>query len=71
MNCLLLCIAAVTAGLVSASAQQDKPWRIGALYPLTGNLAVLGNENLVGARFAVEMINETGDVDRRPVELVT
>ena len=46
MNRLLLCIAAVTAGLVSASAQQDKPWRIGALYPLTGNLAVLDNENL-------------------------
>jgi branched-chain amino acid transport system substrate-binding protein len=45
--------------------------RIGALYPLTGNLAVLGNENLEGAKIAVEMINDAGGVNGKKVELVT
>lgn len=71
MRRILLCLAALALSLAGASAQQDKPWRIGALYPLTGNLALLGNENLVGARIAVAMINEAGGVDGRPVELVT
>jgi branched-chain amino acid transport system substrate-binding protein len=71
MSRLLLGLAALAIGLGGASAQQDKLWRVGALYPLTGNLALLGNENLTGARIAVEMINEAGGVDGRPVELVT
>jgi branched-chain amino acid transport system substrate-binding protein len=71
MSRLLLGLAALAIGFGGASAQQGKLWRVGALYPLTGNLALLGNENLTGARIAVEMINEAGGVDGRPVELVT
>jgi branched-chain amino acid transport system substrate-binding protein len=50
-------------------AQQT--WRIGALYPLTGGLALLGTENLNGARIAVDMINERGGVAGNKIELVT
>ncbi|XUJ36230.1 ABC transporter substrate-binding protein [Bradyrhizobium japonicum] len=41
-----------------------------ALYPLTGGLALLGNENLNGARIAVDMINEKGGIAGKKVELV-
>lgn len=64
----LLIVAAVATG---ASAQEEEDWRIGALYPLTGNLALLGNENLNGARIAVDMINEKGGVDGHKIVLVT
>ena len=60
-----------TVALGSAMAQDAEPWRIGALYPLTGNLALLGNENLNGAQIAVDMINEDGGVDGHMIELVT
>ncbi len=71
MKRMLISMAALVVGISSAVAQQGQPWRIGALYPLTGNLALLGNENLNGARVAVEMINEAGGVDGRKVELVS
>ena len=66
----LIAALALTVSASGAMAQQAQPWRIGALYPLTGNLALLGNENLNGAKVAVEMINESGGVAGRPVELV-
>jgi len=59
---------ALVASVFAAQAQES--WRIGALYPLTGSLALLGNENLNGARIAVDMINEKGGVAGRKVELV-
>ena len=44
--------------------------RIGVLYPLTGSLALLGNENLDGAKVAMEMINEAGGISGKKVEFV-
>lgn len=64
-----LAIAAVVALTAPVSAQDT--WKIGALYPLTGNLAVLGNENLNGAQIAVEVVNEQGGINGRKVELVS
>ncbi|MDP9901917.1 ABC transporter substrate-binding protein [Variovorax ginsengisoli] len=52
-------------------AQTPETWKIGALYPLTGSLALLGTENLNGAKVAVEMINERGGVAGHKIELVT
>jgi branched-chain amino acid transport system substrate-binding protein len=71
MKRIRLALMAAAALAVSASgALAQQTWRIGALYPLTGNLALLGNENLNGAKIAVEMINEAGGVAGRKVELV-
>ncbi len=67
----LLAAASAAAMLASGSAMAQQTWRIGALYPLSGNLALLGNENLVGARIAVDMINERGGVAGKKVELVS
>jgi branched-chain amino acid transport system substrate-binding protein len=61
-------LAASSVGPRAARAADT--WRIGALYPLTGGLAVLGNENLNGAQIAVDMINDAGGVAGRKVELV-
>lgn len=44
--------------------------RIGVLYPLTGTLALLGNENLDGARVAQDMINEAGGILGKKVEFI-
>lgn len=52
-----------------ARAQSD-PWKIGVLYPLSGNLSVLGTEALAGAQVAADMVNEQGGVNGRKVELV-
>lgn len=69
---MLLGVAALAACLATADAgHAQETVRIGALYPLTGNLAVLGNENLAGAKIAVDMINEAGGVGGKQVELVT
>ena len=68
MKSFILAAFALVASVFAAQAQET--WRIGALYPLTGSLALLGNENLNGARIAVDMINEKGGVAGRKVELV-
>jgi branched-chain amino acid transport system substrate-binding protein len=69
----------VAAGLGSLMAAPVMPrrafaasgeLRIGALYPLSGSLSVLGTEALAGARVAVEMVNEAGGVGGQKVVLV-
>ena len=57
------------AGSIFAAESQET-WRIGALYPLTGSLALLGNENINGARIAVDILNERGGIAGRKIELV-
>jgi branched-chain amino acid transport system substrate-binding protein len=63
-------IALMTLG-VTAPAVAQETWKVGALYPLTGGLAVLGNENFEGAQIAVDVINEQGGIVGRKVELVS
>jgi branched-chain amino acid transport system substrate-binding protein len=43
---------------------------LGALFPYTGNLALLGNEQFNGCDVAVEMVNERGGIDGKKIELV-
>jgi branched-chain amino acid transport system substrate-binding protein len=50
--------AATASASMLASVHAQDVWKIGALYPMTGSLALLGTENLNGARVAVDMINE-------------
>jgi branched-chain amino acid transport system substrate-binding protein len=57
--------------LMTTPLAAQEAWKIGALYPLTGNLALLGNENLNGAQIAVEVVNEAGGIGGKKVELVT
>ena len=57
--------------LMTTPLAAQETWKIGALYPLTGNLALLGNENLNGAQIAVDVVNEAGGIGGKKVELVT
>ncbi len=63
----LLAAPALTA---RGARAQDSEWRIGALYPLSGNLSVLGTEALAGTEVAIDLANEQGGVAGRRVALV-
>ena len=63
-------LAALMSAVVATAAHAQSNWKIGALYPLSGSLALLGTENLNGARIAVDMINEQGGVSGNKIELV-
>ena len=64
---VLACVGA--ASLVSTHAQaQDL--KIGALYPLSGGLALLGDESYRGAVMAVEERNAAGGINGKKVVLV-
>src|SRR5689334_12551505 len=49
---------------------QAKPYRVGALQPLSGAAAAGGKTALVGTQMAVDRINKSGGVNGRPIELV-
>jgi len=62
----------VSAGLLFAPVDgRAQDWRIGALFPLSGNLSVLGTEALAGDQIAVDMVNEQGGVKGHKIVLVT
>jgi branched-chain amino acid transport system substrate-binding protein len=52
---------------ISSSAMAAEPYRIGALFPFTGNLALLGNESFNGATIAEDMVNEKGGINGRKI----
>ncbi|MGI6733606.1 MAG: ABC transporter substrate-binding protein [Anaerovoracaceae bacterium] len=49
---------------------ESEPLKVGAIYPLSGANALLGNQCLTAVRIAVDMVNEAGGVHGRPVELI-
>ncbi|MCX5908902.1 MAG: ABC transporter substrate-binding protein [Deltaproteobacteria bacterium] len=55
---------------ISSSVMAAEPYRIGALCPFTGNLALLGNESFNGAVIAQDLVNEKGGVKGRKIEWV-
>lgn len=66
----VLCLLVAAATLLPATARAADPLRLGALFPFSGSLALLGNETFYGVELATEMINERGGVLGRPVTLV-
>ena len=55
---------------VSPSVMAAETWRIGALFPFTGSLALLGNESFNGAVITQDMVNEKGGIQGKKVEWV-
>jgi branched-chain amino acid transport system substrate-binding protein len=53
-----------------AAFGQARPYRIGALQPLSGAAAAGGKTALVGTQMAVDRINAAGGVNGRPIELL-
>jgi branched-chain amino acid transport system substrate-binding protein len=62
-------IATVVLGSISTSAMAEV--KFGALYPLSGGLALLGEESYRGLELAVDQINDNGGVQGETVVLET
>jgi len=58
------------AGPNGAVSGGEKPIRIGALYPTTGSLALLGEESWRGTAIAVKLRNAAGGINGRKIEVV-
>ena len=48
----------------------ETPVRVGMVDPLTGVYAAIAQNEVVGAKFAVEEINQKGGILGRPIELL-
>ena len=57
--------AILIMGMFSVASAAD--YRIGALFPFTGSLALLGNETFNGAVIAQDIVNEKGGIKGRKV----
>jgi branched-chain amino acid transport system substrate-binding protein len=53
-----------------AAFGQAKPYKIGAMQPLSGAGAAGGKTALVGTQMAADRINKSGGINGRPIELV-
>src|ERR1700752_3834364 len=53
-----------------AAFGQAKPYKIGALQPLSGAGAAGGQTARVGTQMAVDRINKSGGINGRPIELI-
>ncbi|WP_158555788.1 ABC transporter substrate-binding protein [Peribacillus glennii] len=63
-------IVLTACGGKEAGGGDSDTLEIGALFPLSGDLALLGEESFRGAELAVEEINKNGGIDGKKVKLV-
>jgi branched-chain amino acid transport system substrate-binding protein len=70
-NKLLLLIGTVVLSVfIFGGAQAQDVWRIGAIYPLSGPMALLGNHDMNGVELATEIINERGGIAGKKIKLI-
>ena len=63
--------ALITAGLITiAAAQKVTTPTIGIALAQTGNVALLGQEQVIGAKFAEKYLNARGGINGTPFKLV-
>lgn len=67
---LLLAAVISLFGLSSVSGQDQEPIKIGIAVAQTSNVALLGQEQVIGAQIAEVYFNERGGVNGRPIQLV-
>ena len=73
MRKLMTVLSLILVLLVSAcgkSGSSEDTIKIGALFPLTGDLALLGEESFRGVELAVEEFNAKGGLDGRKIDLI-
>lgn len=78
MKKILLLVLVISLFTLAACGNSDgdkkdkkESIKIGAIYPKTGALALLGTESLRGAQVAVDEANANGGIDGQKIELVT
>ena len=64
----LFCLALIAVAPLSAKAQDV--YRIGAIYPLSGPMALLGTHDMNGVELATDIFNERGGVKGKKVKLI-
>jgi len=67
---LLALTVLISVCAIATNSWAKKPYKIGAIFPLTGPAASIGKQHLEGAKIAVEEINARGGIEGRKVELV-
>ncbi|MEL7657559.1 MAG: ABC transporter substrate-binding protein, partial [Bacillota bacterium] len=69
---LVMLMSALTGcgGGGDQSGDTAEPFKVGAIYPLSGANALLGSQCLAAVKIAVDIVNANGGVQGRPVELV-
>ena len=65
-----LCISLILAGCSGSSSESADEIKIGTVFPVTGNLALLGSESYRGVELAVKEANENGGIDGKEIVLV-
>ena len=63
-------LAVPAMGTTVMAEDAGEPVKIGTLYPLTGDVAAIGQNIMRGVEFAVNEINEKGGVNGRQIEIV-
>jgi branched-chain amino acid transport system substrate-binding protein len=69
MRTIVACSALALLMASASGALAGEPIAIGHVSPLTGSVALLGNESLKGATLAVEQINAAGGLLGRPLKI--
>jgi branched-chain amino acid transport system substrate-binding protein len=67
---IIVIMLAALVGLQLTTAQDQEPILIGVGVAQTSNVALLGQEQVIGAQIAQEFFNARGGVNGRPIELV-
>ena len=57
------------SGGASKNGDSKETFKVGAIYPLSGDKALLGSQCLAAVKIAVDIVNENGGVQGRQVEL--
>src|SRR5262245_29543057 len=65
----MLACAAIALACVPATAQQKPPVKLGAILPMTGFVAVVGELFATGMRLGVEDVNATGGINGSKLEV--
>lgn len=70
MKVILLIITVLSLFTLPVLAQDPQPVKIGIAVAQTSNVALLGQEQVIGAQIAERFFNERGGINGRPIELV-
>ncbi|WP_052343541.1 ABC transporter substrate-binding protein [Bacillus massiliigorillae] len=67
---MVIILTACSSNSTSGESKSEGKIEIGALFPLSGDLALLGEESFRGVEIAVEEVNKAGGIDGKKVKLV-
>jgi branched-chain amino acid transport system substrate-binding protein len=67
---LAIIVAIVGIWISTIKEKEPKVYKIGAILPLTGNLAILGEPEKNGMSLAEEIINQQGGINGRPIKII-